>query len=385
MKSATILRRTVKRKLHSGKARKPVDEFQVQAIAQPHWQRITLLTILAYEATGAVVGGSLLIVAPDGRLDAMPVEIMHGVFSNFLIPGFILLVLGILTGIVFVTVLRRDHTDWILASLANGGWIIWFLVEIAVLQETHWLHFMWAFPIVVSSLMTLSLLPVPRETIQKALLVCGIISSLIYIVANIVTAILYNGYNPASRTVSELSAINAPTRPLWILLMAIYNLFVLSFVWGIWQSAPNNRKLRIVAGLLSASIVAGFFWPPMHQREVLATGGGTLTDMLHIVFSIVTVVLMMLMISFGAAALGKRFRVYSITTLVILLFFGVLTGIDGPKISANLPTPLIGVWERISIGVYMLWIVVLAVMLLHREKKSRSVNATTVDQLSNKI
>jgi hypothetical protein len=28
--------------------------------------------------------------------------------------------------------------------------------------------------------------------------------------------------------------------------------------------------------------VTGFFWPPMHQREVLAAGGGTRTDTMHI-------------------------------------------------------------------------------------------------------
>ena len=104
----------------------------------------------------------------------------------------------------------------------------------------------------------------------------------------------------------------------------------------------------------------------MHQRAVLAAGGATLTDTLHIVWSMAWVVFMLLAIAFGAAALGKRFRLYSIATLVILVGFGVLTGLDAPRLSANLPTPLIGVWERINIGVVMLWDVVLAVALLRR-------------------
>jgi len=56
---------------------------------------------------------------------------------------------------------------------------------------------------------------------------------------------------------------------------------------------------------------------------------------------------MLAAIAFAAAGLGKRFRLYSIATLAILLAFGVLTGLDAPKLSTNLPTPLIGVWERI--------------------------------------
>src|SRR5437773_5429680 len=73
---------------------------------------------------------------------------------------------------------------------------------------------------------------------------------------------------------------------------------------------------------------------------------------------------MLAAIAFAAAGLGKRFRLYSIATLAILLAFGVLTGLDAPKLSTNLPTPLIGVWERIQIGVVIVWDMVLAVALL---------------------
>jgi hypothetical protein len=110
-------------------------------------------------------------------------------------------------------------------------------------------------------------------------------------------------------------------------------------------------------------------WPfaPMHQREVLAAGGGTLADTMHIVLGFVDVLLMLLTIGFGAAAFGKRFRLYSIGTIVILLVFGTLTGLDGPRIQANLPTPRVGVWERICIYGSMLWFAMLAVVLLRAQ------------------
>ena len=119
--------------------------------------------------------------------------------------------------------------------------------------------------------------------------------------------------------------------------------------------------------------VSGFFWPPMHQREVLAAGGGTLTDTMHIIFAMVTVLLMLFAIGFGAAAFRKRFRLYSIATIVILVAFGVLTGLDGPRISADLPTPWVGLWERINIGVFMVWVMVLAIVLLRAEKLPDSI------------
>ena len=98
--------------------------------------------------------------------------------------------------------------------------------------------------------------------------------------------------------------------------------------------------------------------------EALAAGEGTLSDTLHIVLASVTVMLMLLAMAFGAAAFGSRFRFYSIASLVILMVFGALTFLDAPGIAANLPTPWIGVWERINVGVFLLWVVVLATALL---------------------
>jgi hypothetical protein len=59
-----------------------------------------------------------------------------------------------------------------------------------------------------------------------------------------------------------------------------------------------------------------------------------------------------------------RFRIYSIVTIVILLAFGALTTADASRVAANLPTPWVGLWERINIGVFLLWVVVLAIALM---------------------
>lgn len=203
--------------------------------------------------------------------------------------------------------------------------------------------------------------------VRKILLVCGILAPLLYAAMNIIIPMQYEGYDCAAQVVSELSAIGAPTRPLWMGMGTAYALLMIAFGWGVWQSAGNNRPLRIAGILLLASSFIGMFWPPMHRREVLAAGGGDLSDTLHIVFTAVCVPLAMLAFGFAAAAFGKGFRIYSIVTIVIMIGFGVLTGIESPAMEANEPTPRIGVWERIGIGAQMLWVFVLAVMLLRRE------------------
>jgi hypothetical protein len=201
-----------------------------------------------------------------------------------------------------------------------------------------------------------------RTMVRRLLLVCGILSSLLYVAMNVFIPVRWEGYSSASQTVSELSAIGAPTRALWVPLGIAYTLLVTAFGWGIWKAARGNRPLRVVAGLMVAHGLIGLAWPPMHLRGAEFT----LTDTMHIVFSMATVLLMLLEMGFGAAAFGKRFRLYSIATMVILVAFGALTGLDAPRIAANLPTPWVGVWERLNISVFLLWVAVLAVALLRR-------------------
>jgi len=204
---------------------------------------------------------------------------------------------------------------------------------------------------------------------KKLFLSCGIISSLLYAGMLVFVPMQWNDYSSASQTVSELSAINAPTRTLWVPLGIAYTLLMAVFGFGIQKFANGNRPLKIVGTIIIIYGLIGIFWPPMHQREVLAANGQTLTDTLHIVWTVVTVLLMLLAIGFGTIAFGKWFRIYSIMTILILLLFGILTAMAAPRVQANLPTPMAGIWERINIGVFLLWVSVLSLVLLRTKKQ----------------
>lgn len=342
------------------------------------WPRIVLLFVLGYEAVGAILGGVMMIIAPDGRLMQMPTEIMHGTFSDFLIPGIILLGLGILSVFAFVAVARKSSNDWLMAGLSLGGFVIWFVVEIIILRELHWLHAMWGLPVLWG---WLALIPIMAErnsttTMQKGLLVCGILSSLWYVVINIYVPTQYEGYNISTFTVSELSAIGAPTRILWVLLGLLYPMLFAAFGWGVLRAAGQSRHLRIVGGLIIAYCALNFYWPPMHMRGAEFT----LTDTMHIAWGIATNIFMWLFMGFGAAALNKRFRIYTVASIALHIVFGVLTVLEAPNIADNEPTPTIGIWERVNIGIFMLWVIVFSLELLRREKSKidRGVNIRTL-------
>src|SRR5688572_29252546 len=103
----------------------------------------------------------------------------------------------------------------------------------------------------------------------KSLLACGIMAMLWYVAINIIVPLQDPTYNIASQTISELSAIDAPTRQLWFVLCIFYSILFIAFGIGVWLSAYGNREQMIVAGVIIFDAIFGIFWPPMHQREVL--------------------------------------------------------------------------------------------------------------------
>ena len=209
-----------------------------------------------------------------------------------------------------------------------------------------------------------------KLSLRQIFLAGGILSSLLYVAMNIFAAMQYPGYNFATFTVSELSAIGAPSRSFWTGWAIVYTFLITAFGWAILKSAAQNRAVRVTGALILfyGALGIGWHFAPMHQREVLAAGGGTLSDTMHLVLSFVTVLLMLAAMGFGAAAFGETFRFYSITSLVMILIFGILTGLEAPHVESNQPTPLIGVWERINIGIFLLWVAILAAVLLGRKE-----------------
>lgn len=214
---------------------------------------------------------------------------------------------------------------------------------------------------------------------RKFLLSCGILSSLMYVFMDVVSGLRYDGYSFAAHTVSELSATGTATRPLMLVLGAGYQVLITLFAIGVFASAGKKRDLRIAGALLIAYGLIGFTAPffSMQKREVIATAGPILTDRLHIVATAIAVLLMFTAIAFASKTHGRGFRLYSITTILVSFAFGMLTSRAAPDMEAGLPTPWIGITERICIGVFLLWIVVFAVLLLQRTDERRAAASRT--------
>jgi hypothetical protein len=200
--------------------------------------------------------------------------------------------------------------------------------------------------------------------LRKILLLCGILSSLLYVAIDALAALRYGVYHSyLSQAISELGAIGAPTKQLVDPLFLTYDILLIAFGVGVWASADRKRALHLIGGLLIAIGAVGLVTPPMNLRGTGDISG----DLPHIVFTGVIVLFIVLAIACGASLYGRRWRIYSFATLVTLLVSGGLTSLAASRLAMHQPTPWLGVAERINIGGYLLWVVALAFALLRSE------------------
>jgi Protein of unknown function (DUF998) len=216
----------------------------------------------------------------------------------------------------------------------------------------------------------------------RLLLACGVVYGVSYVIANDVIAAAWHGeYGRLDQAVSELSAKGAESRPFLAAMVAVWALAMIAFGVGVWRSARGNRHLRITGVLLAAFGVSSLLWLPfpMTARADIVEGAVVAGDDLgHIVMAGVTVALILAQIGFGAVALGTRFRLYSLASAIIVLLFGAVTGTQSPNIANGEPTPWMGLYERVSIGAWLLWMAVLAVVLWRDASRDRAISSTGV-------
>jgi hypothetical protein len=134
----------------------------------------------------------------------------------------------------------------------------------------------------------------------------------------------------------------------------------------------TRRQTLLLCGVLSplvyalADTLAGMRWVPMRPRG--AEQG--LLGAMHLAEGMVAMVILVGAMAFAAAALGRRFRAYTVLTIGVMVVFGAWSMMDAPRIEAGLATPWVGVKERVFWYAYQLWFIVLALKLLYEQPSS---------------
>jgi hypothetical protein len=140
-----------------------------------------LFWLMVFLATGGLITAPLLIIAPDGSIIGMPLGIMHsGPFTNFLIPGVIMLLfLGIYPALMAwglwkkpawrwanaFNPFKRYHWSWVGSLAAAIIVIIWLTVELLWVGFSALLalYYVWSGLVIL-----FALLPSARKALESA-------------------------------------------------------------------------------------------------------------------------------------------------------------------------------------------------------------------------
>ena len=142
-----------------------------------------LLVLLAFLGLGAIGGGGVFIISPDGKLMGMPLSMLkNSPFNSFLIPGIILFsVLGIVPLLLIQALLKKPesklaerinffkdmHWSWSFSVYVGFALIIWIQIQMVFLSAVHWLHTFYMFFAV--AIIFVALLPQVRNLYKNKL------------------------------------------------------------------------------------------------------------------------------------------------------------------------------------------------------------------------
>jgi hypothetical protein len=144
--------------------------------------RNLFLVLLGLLSTGAIGGGTILIISPSGELLGIPLsEYKNLPFNSYLIPGIILFILlGIIPALLIIALIKKPtskiaeqlnlfsdmHWSWTFSIYIAFALIGWIHIQLIFLQGVvHWLHTFYMFYAIL--MLIVALLPRMRQLYQK--------------------------------------------------------------------------------------------------------------------------------------------------------------------------------------------------------------------------
>jgi hypothetical protein len=202
----------------------------------------------------------------------------------------------------------------------------------------------------------------------RPLLVCGLAAPLLSVATDLLAIARADGYRPMRQSISELTAVGAPTRPLVTALDVTRDGLLAAFATGVTATAGDSRVLAATGGLVAATAALDAFataalprdyasptWSPRNTANtvVMAAGVGCFVAAMGT----------------GAAGIRGPFRAFSAG---IPLSYALLTFLALVLRSRDASPSSTGAQERTMAYSYQLWVAALASLLLRRQARSRT-------------
>ena len=213
-------------------------------------------------------------------------------------------------------------------------------------------------------------LPIQKEFLDKmshkSLRILGIIAPITYIITVILGGAITTGYSHAVQAISELTATGSQHKTLLDILFSGYNIMLIGFGVGFHQyvnGKPSPQRFGkagswclILIGVMGLSTNLFF---PMDPRGVSPTLIGSIHLVLAGLLSLGTILTTLFIgVWFLQQPGDKIFGTISFIACAVIVITGGLAAAAAASAS-----PIMGIVQRMTIGVFMLWILILGIKL----------------------
>jgi len=200
----------------------------------------------------------------------------------------------------------------------------------------------------------------------RPLLGCGLAAPLLFLATDLLAIARAPGYRPMRQSISELTAVGAPTRPLVTALRVTGDALMAAFATGVTATAGGSRALAATGGLVAANAALDALATAAFPRDY-ASPTWSPENTANTVVTAVGVGCFVAAMGTGAVAVRGPFRAFSAG---IPLSYGLLTALSLLVRSRDEPPSSTGAQERTMAYTYQLWVAVLASLLLRRRSLS---------------
>lgn len=205
------------------------------------------------------------------------------------------------------------------------------------------------------------------DSTQRLLAICGIIGPIFYTIVVITLGLLQPSYNHFTQSMSELGAVGAPNAiTMNIAGFILLGLLMIAFAFGLHHGISDGKGSKIGPALVAVSgaalVMTGIFPCDPGCVDVSMVG------ITHSIFAMIAALAMILapLSIFQRLKKDSRWQgylVYSLVTVVVALALSAVYGF-------NVFEPWKGALQRVSMGVPLLWVEVMAIRLLRLSIRS---------------
>ncbi len=196
----------------------------------------------------------------------------------------------------------------------------------------------------------------------------GVLAPVVYVAAVVLGGILTPGYSHVAGPVGALTMAGAPAALAIIPLFALYNALLVAFAFTLrdvlFDRGVRTGLLGPTALAVTALVGALMLVYPMDPLGAPSTGDGRM----HVWFAGIASIASMLAVWSVGGAVGRagwrRLEIYSWVSLAAIAVAGIWAATAGSQESA-----LMGLAERTTIGAFLQWVFVVAVVLVQPPRR----------------